>query len=275
MNQPLTMDKIQKVSLEILKHITKICDENGFKYCLMYGTLIGAIRHKGYIPWDDDVDIMMPRPDYEALLLYLKNHPQRLGRYQIFNRTTHKDYRYTITRIADSDYVIDTGDKYSCGMGIFIDVYPYDGLGNNPGEALAILKDARRLCDCLYQTVWQSVLPPANISLHSKIFYFINHLKNKLLGGKRILNKIENLRRYEYDESEYVGPLWYFTKPERVLFKRNIFENMIKVSFEDSEFNVPRDYHEVLTQEYGNYMELPPIDQRIYHHHYKAYKKLK
>lgn len=276
MSQYLSMAEIQRVSLEILKHVARICEENGFKYCLMYGTLIGAIRHKGYIPWDDDVDIMMPRPDYDAFLEYVMSHPEDMGKYQVFNQTTHKDYRYGITRISDSDYIIDTGDKYSCGMGIFLDIYPYDGLGNDINAALNILSSARSLCDDLYQTLWRPILPPSDFNFRSKISYFVSHLKKKILGGKRFLNKIEKMRQqYEYNNSEYVGPLWFFMKPECVLFKKTVFDDLIKVPFEDGEFYVPKDFHSVLTQEYGNYMELPPVENRIYHHQYKAYKKTK
>ena len=71
--QPLAMQEIQQISLQVLKTISRVCEEQGFRYTLAFGTLIGAIRHRGYIPWDDDVDILMPRPDYERFLVYLQN----------------------------------------------------------------------------------------------------------------------------------------------------------------------------------------------------------
>lgn len=271
--KPLEMREIQMVSLEILKFITKICENNGFRYCLMYGTLIGAIRHKGYIPWDDDVDIAMPRPDYEAFLEYAQNHNDEFGIYKIFNRNSHKDYRYDITRVSDSRYIIKTGDKYSCGMGIFVDIYPYEGLGNDEEAAIRTLTLARKITNNIFKTVWCSLIPPSSLNYKGKIVYFIKQLKNKTLGSKRLFGKLEKLRVKEFSGSEYVGPLWFFTKPEKVLFKKSIFENMIKVPFEDGNFYVPANYDALLTQEYGDYMQLPPIEKRIYHHQYKAYKK--
>lgn len=272
-HHPLEMREIQMISLEILKFITKICEENGFRYCLMYGTLIGAVRHRGYIPWDDDVDIAMPRPDYDAFLEYARNHTDEFGHYKVLNRESHKDYRYYISRVSDSRYIIKTKDKYSCGMGIFVDIYPYEGLGNDEDVAYQTLISARRITNNIFKTVWCPLIPPSSLNYKGKIVYFIDQLKNKILGSKRLFKKLENLRKYEFSRSKYVGPLWFFTKPEKVLFKRNIFENLIKLPFEDGEFYVPACYDALLTQEYGEYMKLPPEEKRIYHHQYKAYKK--
>lgn len=274
--RPLEMKDIQRVSLEILKFVTSICEREDFRYSLMYGTLIGAIRHQGFIPWDDDVDIMMPRPDYERFLEYCYNHKEELGVYEIFNPDTHKDYIYGITRVSDSRYeIIKEETSENCGMGIFIDVYPYDGLGNDKEEALRLLSATRKYCDTIVDMTRVEQHIPESLNYKGKTVHIINRIINRCLGTRHYLGKISSLRgKHTFDGSDYVGPLmWYFSKPHKVLFKRSMFDKLVKVPFEDGLFYVPSEYHELLTQEYGNYMQLPPPEKRIYQHAYKAYEK--
>lgn len=272
--RPLEMKDIQKVSLGILKFVTGICERNGFRYSLMYGTLIGAIRHKGYIPWDDDVDIMMPRPDYEKFLEYVRNHKEDMGVYEVFNESTHKDYLYTITRVSDSRYEIFKDDEKNCGMGIFIDVYPYDGLGDDYDKALDMLRRTRRLCDIIVD-ITRTRHNPSSMNWRGQAVMKLKRMVNSCLGLNYFRKKLTLASRiYDYDKSEFVGPaVWYFTNPKKVLFRRSMFDDLVKVPFEDGEFYVPADYDSLLTQEYGNYMQLPPPEKRIYQHQYKAYRK--
>jgi len=273
-NHPLGIRDTQLISLEILKFITNICEVQKFRYCLMYGTLIGAIRHKGFIPWDDDVDIMMPRTDYENLLYYLTKHKDELGPYQVFNRNTCKNYIYAITRISDSRYEIIKEDEDMHGMGVFIDIYPYDGLGNSFEKALIKLNKSRLLCDSIVSH--RKINSIQNYNLNNILSFLKKSIRNKVYGINYYHKKLNRLKNNDnYDESNYVGPLmWYFTKPEKVLFKRSLFDNLIKVPFEDHSFYVPSDYDKLLKQEYNNYMELPPEECRVGHHNYKTYRKL-
>lgn len=274
-NKSLGIKDIQKVSLEILKFVANICEREGYRYCLIYGTLIGAIRHKGYIPWDDDVDIMMPRPDYEKFLEYANTHKDEMGVYKIFNRRMNTDYIYGITRISDSRYVIIKEDEKNCGMGIFIDIYPYDGLGNDHKKAIELLTVTRHYCDTIADMTRKEWKVPETLNWKGKISYIINMYANKFRGVGYFHSKINSLRKgYQFENSRYVGPLmWYFMKPHTVCYDHSLFDEFIKVPFEDGEFYVPKEYDKLLTQAYGDYMTPPPIEKRIYHHQYKAYKK--
>lgn len=270
----LSMQEIQQVSLEILKYIKFICEKNNFRYCLIYGTLLGAVRHGGYIPWDDDVDIMMPRPDYERFLIYMRNNSHEY--YKIFNRDTKREYIYAISRLCDTRYEIIKEDERNCGMGIFVDIYPYDGLGNSREEALPLLRKTRKYCDSIVSVTRKFKTAPRELNYKGKLVYYFSLAKKMILGEKFYHNKLQSLtKRHKYDESKYVGPvLWYFSPAENVLFDRTSFEKLKKIKFEDDEFYVPEDYDKVLTTLYGEYMQLPPEEKRIYHHQYKAYKKI-
>ena len=271
----MQMKDIQSVSLEILKFVANICERNHFRYYLAYGTLLGAVRHHGYIPWDDDVDIIMPRPDYERFLEWAACHKEELGPYEIFNRHTNRQYLYAITRISDSRYEIHKDDEANCGMGIFIDVYPYDGLGNDKDVALAKLKQTRKLCDLIVDMTRKDTSIPSQLNWKGKIVFCYKRLVRRLRGLNYYFKQLEILRdNNDFDSSEYVGPLmWYFCKPHNVLFERRIFGDGMQLQFEDGYFSVPSGYDEMLTQEYGDYMQLPPVEKRFYQHQYKAYKK--
>ena len=144
-SEPLSMRDTQQIALEILHTVAQICEERNLRYYLVYGTLIGAVRHHGFIPWDDDVDIMMPRPDYDKLLEYLEDHIGEYPHLQVFNRKTCPDYPYMITRISDDRYEIRMENEKPFGMGVFIDIYPMDSCGETPEDSLKVFRKVEKL----------------------------------------------------------------------------------------------------------------------------------
>lgn len=273
--ESLSIRDIQIISLDILKFVTDVCERQGFKYSLIYGTLLGAVRHKGFIPWDDDIDIMMPRPDYERFLKYAESHIDTFYPYEIFNRNLNKDYLYSITRVSDSRYIIAKDDEQNCGMGIFIDIYPYDGLGNDYINALYVLTQTKTTCNTMVDITRKKLKIDNRLNIKGKATYLLTHYFNKLKGIDYFIHNLEhNISNYTYESSEYIGPaMWFFANPEEVLFNKNLFNDLIKLRFEDGEFYAPAKFDEVLSQLYGDYLKLPPEEKRINQHHYRAYKK--
>jgi len=270
----LDIKETQKISLEILKTVADICEEKGFRYCLIYGTLIGAIRHSGYIPWDDDVDIMMPRKDYEEFLKYFGEHTSDHPHLEIFNPTTCEKYPYMITRISDNRYSIDMANEKPYGMGVFIDIYPYDGLGNTSEEALKFGMKGDRLSSLCYQATRQRYAVETTTSALRKVLKLPVFLFSKLCGKNVFQRKLAKLAGQKaYDDCEYVGCVVWLSGGEKDIFERRMFDECIMHPYEKYEFRVPKEYDAILRHTYGDYMQLPPEKDRVGHHNYKVYEK--
>lgn len=272
--EELNVKETQKISLELLHTIADICEMKGLRYYLMYGTLIGAIRHKGYIPWDDDTDIMMPRPDYDALLEYLYKNINKYPNLEVFNHDVNKDYPYMITRISDNRYITYALNEKSYGLGVFIDIYPFDGLGNGKKEALRYGLKGDRLSSICYQATRKHFAIETTTEPLRKIIKYPFFIFSKLVGKDRVQDKLESLaRRKRYDNSEYVGCVVWLSGGMKDIFKKEWFDSYIMAQFENYKFRIPKDYDAVLRHMYGNYLCLPPKKDRIGHHNYKSYKK--
>ena len=275
MEHELSVEETQNISLEILDIIAHICECLNLRYYLFYGTLIGAIRHKGYIPWDDDLDIMMPRRDHDILMDYLKEHISEYKYLEVFNHEINSEYPYMITRISDNRYRIIMDNEEEYGMGVFIDIYPFDGLGNTKEEALKYALKGDRLSSLCYQSTRKRFAIETTTSAFRKFIKLPVFLIAKLYGKDRFQYKLGKLARVKsYDESEYVGCVVWLSGGEKDIFPRKWFDEYIMAPFGEKKYRIPKEYDTFLRHIYGNYMELPPEKDRIGHHNYKVVKKL-
>ena len=142
--EELTLRQMQEGALNILKKLDGICREQGLRYFLFYGTLIGAIRHKGFIPWDDDLDVAMPRPDFDRLVEYCRRHRQELQPMQLMTVDDNPQYVYPIARFSDTRYRVKYQGIRDYGLGLFVDIYPLDGCGDTEEEARAWVQQPMR-----------------------------------------------------------------------------------------------------------------------------------
>lgn len=260
----LTLSEIQQDSFKVLLAFKEICEKNNFQYFLAYGTLIGALRHKGFIPWDDDIDVWMPRPDYEKFVQYCIDNESSLGVLTLKHYRTCKEYIYPIARLVDTRYKIDYTDAKDYGLGLFVDIYPLDGV--NPDAVKHIKKIKRQISkiSCLGKTSFI----PAQRKWKNIIkfpYYYLN--RRKYLS--KLIKKIDMLgQKYGYEQSSIVGcAVW---EPDE-RFNKEDFLNATGTTFCDYSFTAPIGYDSLLKSLYGDYMQLPPESERIAHHFYKAY----
>lgn len=257
MKEITSVKEMQKIELEILKFIVKICRENNLMYFLTDGTLIGAVRHKGFIPWDDDLDISMPRPDYNKFIKIMK---RKKGRYQIKCVENSKKYNYAYAKVVDTKTGLVEEDKFQGEeLGLWVDVFPIDGMGDDREKAEKIIKSNKK-------HVIQILLLESAKEINRKGRIL------ELIGRKNINRFMKyKLQKNNFYKSKYVSIVAWIS--ESMLTKREWWEKAVPCEFEGFEFNIPVGYDEILKLEYGNYMKLPPEEKRIPEHNCKVWWK--
>lgn len=260
-SRELTIEECQHVELDIMSRIHSFCREHNLRYLLAYGTLIGAVRHKGFIPWDNDMDIVMPRPDYEKLLAVLKSRPIADHLY-LLHYTTDAEYHYQCARICDSrtevrpSYIREQPKR----MGIWVDIFPIDGIPDRSSTQvltkveMGILKVLQR--SDIY------AIDDARGWKYSVKRTMRKTFPNKNNAYQRKLDIIAS--KTAFGESDYAGNVTEYDKTYCEYVPAD-FDSPLLLAFEDQRFYAPKRYDEILTSEYGDYMKLPPIEQRMTH----------
>ncbi len=261
----LSLQEIQQESFKVLLKFKEICEENNLQYFLAYGTLIGAIRHKGFIPWDDDIDVWMPRPDYEKFVQYCIDNEEALGCFTLKHYRTCKEYIYPIARLVDTRYKIDYTGAKEYGLGLFLDIYPLDGINVNDKKHMKKLRMLMRKIACVYspkyvpaQKKWKN--------LFKYPYYILN--RGRL---QKLLKKCDKLaQKYPIEKSDFFECMTWECRYD---YNKADIAEAIKLEFNGVDFDAPVGYDAVLKKVYGDYMQLPPESEQIAHHFYKAYKK--
>lgn len=252
--------------IEILIEIDRICDKYGLRYYLVGGSTIGAVRHHGIIPWDDDVDIALPRCDFEKF----KNIVQKeLGnRYRFVDNEIDSSYYYRFAKIYDEQTTI-VEKKYPFYIGgVWVDVFALDGLPNNPKEREMHLRRYEKVYYKLYE-----LYDKAKYKLNLNPLYIYRYLRKIYYHNKYnfrdLIGKCEDIAKtYPFDDSEYIINFGggYGRKE---ITKREFFDNYVKCPFEGHNFIIPAGYDGYLKGIYGDYMKFPPIEKRGTNHtHY-------
>lgn len=256
----LTSSEIKSIELNILKQFADFCEKNSLYYTLGYGTLLGAVRHKGFIPWDDDIDIYMPRKDYEKVLDLYKNN-QSVGGLELLYSTEENKYYYPFAKLCDPKTVAKMESNLT-EHGIWIDIFPVDKVPEDRKKALKFHKRMRFLkrvviaytTDFKHRKLDKKTLPKIVFSAYGKI-----------IGKKKITAKLEREAvQYNNTSSRYVCPIVFQTLLGGEMTETD-FLTPVKLQFEQYEFNAPTKYHEYLTSLYGDYMQLPPENKRETH----------
>ncbi|WP_270518116.1 LicD family protein [Megamonas funiformis] len=260
MNKKLTHRDIQKEELKILLEFDSFCKNYNLKYYLSGGTLLGAIRHKGFIPWDDDIDVCMPRPDY---MRFLKIFPEIYkGRY--FLRCPERNnFSLPFTKLMSKNIEISSLsiDK-NMESNLWIDIFPVDGLSEDINKVKKIYKK-RYIYGTLLLLKFSKV---GNFNLKKRFQRCIGKVIAKLISDKFLINRINNLIDIkDYNKYKYVGAVTWGLYGIGERMKKSEFEKVVYVDFEGYKFPAFSCWDSYLRGLYKNYMELPPIDKRKTH----------
>ena len=263
--EKLNGEQYKHCLFEMLCILDDYCTENGIRYYLSGGTLLGAIRHHGFIPWDDDIDINMPRPDLDKLLEISGG---RIGRLKLETPSCAKNNHVHFYRLYDESIIIedffDNTSKKSVLIPAFMDIFPIEGLPDSVEESHKLydrMTPMKKLLNCTKGSLFHGK------TVYSRIFHAAGRPLVAVIGKKRIFDKIQEISRtYDFDSAKYIGvtTTTEHTYCERVV--KDEYLPQIDVEFEGRMFKAPAGYDTYLRQLYGDrYMELPPVEKRQSH----------
>ncbi len=260
----LTVNDVKALQIDILKAVDEFCEANSIRYFLYYGTLLGAIRHKGYIPWDDDIDIAMPRADYAKFLATFDD-----GRYAVAAYQKDRRFPLTFAKVYDRETVLIEASSIKFDIGVNIDIFPIDALPGDEAESdrfVARIERYKRMLD------FKIVQLSRERSLVRNAALMVGKLLLSPVCNSSIVGRyIAWSQKYDAAGTRYAMDLSFAKKERR--FPVDAIGEVVRAPFEDSDFYIPKQYDLLLTKLYGNYMQLPPEDKRTSHHMFKAYRK--
>ena len=245
-----TLSEVKKIELEVMDYFVSICKKHHLTYYLFWGTLLGAVRHSGFIPWDDDIDVVMPPKDYIKFLNIMKK--EKSDKYYLQNIYNEKHCTFFFSKIRKNrTTMVESNLNYlSFKKGINIDIFPLIPYPKNKINQFVFMYRFRLVSLLLNRDVKLS-------GAIGKIINFFLHLIPLNLCNKIEISKMEKLINYKKDFDEY--RVYYYKG-----FDKNYFEK-IELPFEDRKYSAPSSFHEILTKLYGDYMTPPPKEKRYGH----------
>lgn len=263
----VSLDEMKEIQLSILKYVARLCEQNDIRYYLAYGTLIGAIRHGGFIPWDDDIDIILPRPDYDRLVGLLREQHDSIYRFVDYRDNWRIPFNFGKVIDSRTVWIPESrfGEQVSLGVGI--DLFPLDGM---PRRRLA-----KKWHFSIIWVLNKLLAVNAMDNARSRA-----PLKRLLIGLVQVgMNEsiaikchdvIERLsRRFGFEEADEVCALVGQGTMKEVIPKTWLGRG-VRITFEQHEFVAPEHFDEYLRAIYGDYMQLPPPEKRKSHHRFRA-----
>lgn len=254
-----TLKKLHEVEMEILDEIVRICDKHNLEYFLTGGTMLGAVRHQGFIPWDDDIDVGMPRKDYDLFIKYAKEELNE--KYFLDCFETNKDYFLPIAKVKKNNTIFDevANHHIKCHKGIFVDIIPFENAKKQ--DSLS-----QKLQAIFVRNITETVLFKKKVGKlkdYRKPWFVL--ILN--IFPRKILMKIQIwlMHLNKDDSSEYLVALAGSHGYQKETSKRDVFLPTKKIKFENRIYKGMNNPDAYLSKLFGSYMELPPIEKRRNH----------
>ena len=260
----LDIDEIKEIELGVMDYIHNICNEKGINYSLAYGSLLGAVRHKGFIPWDDDLDIALKRDEYDKLYQAILEDNNSI--YKVVSWENDSRYPYPFYRVYDSRTVYENNYiQNDIELGICVDVFPFDDY-KDVNKEITKLDMYRRLSVYTLYGIRNKEAGIKNIIRYLMLVAF------RLTRVKTWNKKLNDCSKIPVN-SEYIDYLME-SKKYSTKIDAKALDKVVEFKFEDRTYNIPADYDHILTTIYGaDYMEIPPLEKRIQHDDFVAYIK--
>lgn len=253
----------QKIAYDILDYFATLCDSNKIEYMLAYGTLLGAVRHKGFIPWDDDVDVMMLRDEFNKFVSIMKenNHPY----YKLISMQNNKEYFAPLAKLYDDRTLLiqEYGQEERTQYGVYIDIFIVDFLPDDSGDAQKYYKHSS-----LLRLFWGMSIRTYTSSTRKKLSKFLRipvMFFCKLVGYQRWLRKYDNYASKYNGLTKHAGIVLMGEGYKKECHNIEMYQNCSLVEFGGKFFKGPKDCDVYLTSMYGDYMTLPPVEDRKIH----------
>ena len=259
----INKEELKKIQLEILDYVSKYCKDNGINFFLDSGTLLGAVRHKGYIPWDDDIDIGMLREDYDK---FIKNFNQTGGRYQFKSIETDKEFYYVHGKVLDTETTLYEPDLNGLKLSINIDVFAYDNAPESDKKVNKMFRKRNFYRNLSHLRTIKSK-PRGNI-VRRTIISICRFILKVFPKNYFILKMLKNAKKYSHKNTEKIGNFMGYA---RFCCEKSLFDKYIDMEFEGKKYPVPIGYDQWLKACYGDYMKLPPKEQQVTHHSFIAF----
>ena len=269
-------DRWNATILDILKAFMQICDKHGLRYYRCAGTAIGAVRHHGIIPWDDDIDVIMPRPDYDRLLEIAKR--EDFGKYEIISPYSDPTYPLYFSKLSDRTTTLIEERERPCVIGLFVDIFPLDATDDDIDEAKRLKDKYTKIINRLnavsthntfgeYMHLLTDPKEWGRFAIKTLAFFCRTTIRRRLIAQ---MDEISH--RYDYDQARnvqvYTGSYGY-----KEVFPKEWLGDGKMFPFEDTEVPLPQEYDKYLRHFFGDYMQLPPGGPRVEKQH-RAYVNL-
>lgn len=262
------INQLKSIQLEVMDNFHSWCLENKITYFITAGTLIGALRHKGFIPWDDDIDVVMPRKDYDRMITSFP----RTGKYRLYATEVDSSCIFPYAKIYDSDTVMIEGNEVDHPfIGVNIDIFPLENATDDYQDAVKLKESIKFLDDIL----GVKLLDKANRGFAKNVTVAVLRLVSKLFSysflTQRIIKKATMFIANK--DSKYIVNAVIYAKGEREILEREWFKETVDLEFERRYYKAPIGADQYMRRLFGDYMQLPPEDKRVSHHRFKAYYK--
>ena len=270
MKEITEISQVKSIQLEIMDYFHSWCMENNIKYFISAGTLIGALRHKGFIPWDDDIDVVMLRKDYDHLIATFPN--TETGKYRLYSIEVDNNCTKPYAKIYDSQTVmIEGNERIETTLGVNIDIFPLENATDDIQDAIRMKKQIK-----IYDNILGVKLLDHSDRGKTKNFLvgLLRMLSIPFTCGWLIHNIIRRATKYKDNEdSRFIVNAVIYAKGEKEILEREWFKETVELDFEGRKYLAPVGADQYMHRLFGDYMQLPPEDKRVSHHSFKAYYK--